>query len=186
MDDWLDRYKGLVVVAFLVVIIAGVGLLATRQSAPAALAVQPAAPTASTVVSIKVHVTGAVARPGVYTLKVGDRVEDAIAAAGGPTTDGDPNALNLAARLADGQQVPVPRAGEPTLVASMAAAPRRVSINAATLAELDTLPGIGPVTGQKILDYRLRNGPFQRIEDLVDLKLVPAATFDKIKDLITL
>lgn len=186
MDDWLDRYKGLVVVAFLVVIIAGVSLLVTRQSAPAPLTVQTAAPTPTPPVPIKVHVTGAVTNPGVYTFKVGDRVEDAIAAAGGPTADGDPNALNLAARLADGQQVAVPRAGEPAPVTSTAAAPRRVSINAATLAELDTLPGIGPVTGQKILDYRLRNGPFQRIEDLVDLKLVPASAFDKIKDLITL
>jgi competence protein ComEA len=186
MDAWLDRYKGLVVATLVVAVIAGGGLVAARQSSPAPLTIQTAAATPGAAGIIKVHVTGEVARPGVYTFKNGDRVEDAVAAAGGPTADGVPNALNLAARLVDGQQVIVPRAGEPTAAAASPAASRRVSINTATLAELDTLPGIGPATGQKILDYRTRNGPFQRIEDLLDLKLVPASTFDNLKDLITL
>ena len=186
MDAWIDRYKGLAVAALVVAVIAGGGLVAARQTSPSALTIQPAAATPSAPVLLKVHVTGAVATPGVYTFKNGDRVEDAVAAAGGATADGNPNALNLAARLVDGQQVAVPRTGEPTSPAAAGSAPRRVSINTATLAELDTLPGVGPATGQKIIDYRARNGPFLRIEDLLDLKLVPAATFNQIKDLITL
>jgi competence protein ComEA len=184
MDAWIDRYKGLLVVALVAAVLAGGGLVAARQASPAPLTIQAAVATPSAPVPIKVHVTGAVISPGVYTFKNGDRVEDAIAAAGGPTAAGNPNALNLAARLTDGQQVAVPRLGEPT--PPPAAATRKISINTASLAELDTLPGIGPATGQKIIDHRTRNGPFQRIEDLLDLKLVPASTFDQIKDLITL
>jgi len=189
MDAWLDRYKGPILVLLIAGVVAGGGLLSMRQNATAPLlVVTPTvvlAPTAAP--QIKVHVSGAVVQPGVYTFRLGDRVEDALAAAGGPTADANPNGLNLAARLSDGQQVVVPRLGEPTPPASAGAAgPHKVSINTASLAELDTLPGIGPVTGQKIIDYRTKNGPFQKLEDLRDQKIVPASTFDKIKDLITL
>lgn len=187
MDALLDRFKGPIIVALVALIAAGGGLLAGRQPARQTLVISTPAPTATVVVTIKVHVSGAVARPGVYAMRLGDRVEDAIAAAGGATAEGNPNALNLAARLVDGQQVLVARAGEPPPPqAAVAAAPRLISINASTLAELDTLPGIGPVTGQKIIDYRNKNGPFQRLEDLRDLKLVPASTYENIKDMITL
>lgn len=186
MDAWIDRYKGLAVAALVVAVIAGGALVAGRQPSPPPLTIQPAAPTPSAPVLIKVHVTGAVSTPGVYTFRNGDRVEDAVTAAGGATADGNPNALNLAARLVDGQQVAVPRVGEPTAPPAAVTTPRKVSINAATLAELDTLPGVGPATAQKIIDYRTRSGPFQRIEDLLDLKLVPASTFNQIKDLIIL
>ena len=113
MEALLDRFKGPIIVALVALIAAGGGLLAGRQPARQALVISTPAPTATVVVTIKVHVSGAVARPGVYTLRLGDRVEDAIAAAGGATADGNPNALNLAARLVDGQQVMVGRAGEP-------------------------------------------------------------------------
>ena len=187
MDAWLVRLKGPVIAALVALAGVGLGFLAGRQPAQQALTIATPLPTATIVVTIKVHVSGAVVRPGVYTLRLGDRVEDAIAAAGGATADGNPNALNLAARVIDGQQVLVPKTGEPAPAQSSSpAAPRLISINSATLAELDALPGIGEVYAQKIIDYRNKNGPFQRIEDLVNLKLVPASTFDKIKDLITL
>ncbi len=125
---------------------------------------------------VKVYVSGAVARPGVYELSGADRVEDAIRAAGGPTPEADLERINLAVRLRDEMQVHVPRRAP--------AGQGRVSINTATAAELEALPGIGPVTAARIVEHRTKNGPFSRIEELRDLRLVSAATFERIKDLI--
>ncbi len=192
MDEWLDRYKGHIAVALLTLAVAGGAAYATRRpdAAPVPARTQPASPTGPTVPPVlRVHVTGAVTSAGVYSFHSGDRVEDAVAAAGGLTADANPDGINLAARLADGQQVVIPRKGEPPsslFSPSGAAGARRISINSASLAELDILPGIGPVTAQKIVDFRTKNGPFLKLEDLLDNKLVPASTFDNIKNLITL
>jgi competence protein ComEA len=130
-----------------------------------------------------VHVAGAVRHPGVYRLHDGDRVKDAIARAGGARTGADVNAINLAANVADGQQVVVPRrgaaaaaagaagaggAGAPgTGGAGAAAGPQvPISLNSATAEQLDTLDGVGPATAQKILDYRREHGGFRSIDDL--------------------
>ena len=115
MDAWLDRFKGPIIVALVALVAAGGGLLAGRQPARQTLViVHRRPPRATVVVTIKVHVSGAVRTARASTPSaLGDRVEDAIAAAGGATADGNPNALNLAARLVDGQQVLVRRAGEP-------------------------------------------------------------------------
>jgi competence protein ComEA len=189
VDEWLDRYKGYILVALAVLVLAGGAALATRrpESAPLAVRTPPASPTVATL--LRVHVSGAVASAGVYSFRAGDRVEDAVAAAGGFTADANPDGINLAARLGDGQQVVIPKKGDPATsspAAGAGASPRKVSINAASLAELDVLPGIGPVTGQKIIDFRVKNGPYLKVEDLIDNKLVPSSTFEKIKDLITL
>lgn len=125
---------------------------------------------------LKVYVSGAVVRPGVYELSSADRVEDAVRAAGGPTADADLERINLAVRLRDEMQVHVPR--------RLPAGQTRLSINRATAAELEALPGIGPVTAARIVDYRTKNGPFTSIEQLRDLRLVSAATFERIKELI--
>ncbi len=142
-------------------------------------------------VTIKVHVAGAVVRPGVYSFNEGDRVEDAVRAAGGPTADADLTHINLAQRLGDEGQVIVPRIGETPVPmvsgsgsASSSSQSRKVNINTATASALEALPGIGPTYAKSIIDYRTKNGPFQRIEDLKDKKIIPAATFEKIKDLI--
>ncbi|MGE3272009.1 MAG: helix-hairpin-helix domain-containing protein [Chloroflexota bacterium] len=134
-----------------------------------------------------VHLSGEVIAPGVYRLPVGARVNDALRLAGGPTDSGDVDRLNLAARLADGQQIVVPKRGNPLLIdgASVASpTPGRVNINTAPVAELDQLPGIGPVIAQRIVAYREQHGPFRSVDELRTAKLVNAPTFERIKDLV--
>ena len=111
----------------------------------------------------------AVRRPGLYTLKDGSRVADAVIRAGGPTPKAQIELLNLAARIADGEQIVVPRRGvaNPGAAASGGgAAAGPVHLNSATLEQLDSLPGVGPVTAQKILDYRQQHGAFGSVDEL--------------------
>jgi len=131
---------------------------------------------------VVVHVTGAVGRAGVIRLRQGSRVNDAIAAAGGPTADADVNRLNLALVIEDGQKIHVPRIGEPLSTPSGtagaegsdttggAAAPGqsggKINLNTAGVAELDTLPKVGPVLAQRIVDWRKEHGPFKSAEEL--------------------
>jgi competence protein ComEA len=140
--------------------------------APTAVQVEPRAPSVALV-----HVAGAVRHPGVYKLRDGERIQDAVRRAGGPRRGADLDAINLAAKVADGQQVVVPRrAAAGAAVASTApagangeaAAPPQapVSLNTATAEQLDTLDGVGPATAQKILDWRRANGGFRSIDDL--------------------
>lgn len=153
---------------------------------------------------ITVDVDGAVVRPGLVTLPAGSRVGDAVAAAGGfgPAADArSAAAMNLAAPLTDGMQISVPdrrtataegdAADEPGRepvppggVGSGSGGDSRIDLDHATLAELDTLPGIGPVTANKILASR-DEAPFAAVEDLLTRKLVGAATYEKVKDLVT-
>jgi len=120
-----------------------------------------------------VHVAGAVRRPGVYTLRSGARVDDAVARAGGPTRRADLGGLNLAAEVEDGRQVLVPRRGPTGAAAGTpGAAPAEgqpLNLNTATLEQLDALSGIGPTTAQKILDAREERGGFGSIEELGEI-----------------
>ena len=125
-----------------------------------------------------VHVAGAVRDPGVYRLRSGSRVDDAVQRAGGATRRADLGGLNLAAELEDGRQVLVPervRAGAATGAAvGGAAAPepaqgQPLNLNTATLEQLDTLSGIGPLTAQKILDFREERGGFGSVEELGEI-----------------
>lgn len=111
-----------------------------------------------------VYVSGAVRRPGLVRLRDGDRVGDAIDAAGGARRAADLGAVNLAARVADGQQVVVPMRGAAAAGASGAAGP--VSLSSATLEQLDQLDGVGPGLAQKILDYRTSHGGFRSLDEL--------------------
>jgi competence protein ComEA len=160
------------------------------QQAPQQTTLQTATrPAASPQVAslLIVHMSGEVIAPGVYRLPVGARIDDALKAAGGPTGEGDIHRLNLAARLADGQQIIVPKRVDPVLAAMVplpSPAPGRVNLNMASVAELDRLPGVGPVTAQRIVAYREQNGPFTSVEQLRDAKLVNVTTFEKIKDLV--
>lgn len=148
-----------------------------------------------------VYVTGAVRNPGVYEIAPQSRVYEALNAAGGFSSDADQEAVNLAAMLADGVHIKFPRKGEvvrqPSAPAAQPAravpsAPRspaasgKININTASLGELDTLAGIGPKTGQAIIDYREANGPFRRAEDLMKVKGIGPKKFDAIKDDITI
>lgn len=143
-----------------------------------------------------VHVTGRVARPGVYRLPPDSRVADALQAAGGSLADGNPQALNLAAPLADGSRVYVPplqngtslpeKTGEADRMPAVADIDGRVNINTATQAELESLPGIGPTLASRIIAYRQEHGAFTRLEDLQKVSGIGEGLFNKIKDLITI
>lgn len=159
--------------------------------------------------ALVVYIVGAVAQPGVYDLPAGSRVQDAIQVAGGLTAQADSRGINLAATVRDGMQISVPEvitqsaqtAGSPAGQSSSenAAQPSRsqsitlptptisfpININTATLEELDQLPGIGPVIAQRIIDYRQANGPFPTREAIMDVPGIGEATFEKLKDLIT-
>lgn len=146
-------------------------------------------------VRIVVDVSGAVVRPAVVELYDGDRVQDAIEAAGGLTEDAEVSGVNRAAKLVDGQQVYIPREGEmppaagatgaagPT-VGSTAGSAALVNINTATVTELDELPGVGPSTAQAIVDERAANGSFATIEDLMRVTGIGEKKFAKLKPLI--
>ena len=130
------------------------------------------------------------ARPGLYELAEGDRVVDAVAAAGGFTEEADQAALNLAQVLADAQQVQVPKVGEAPPAPAPGAAPGAaagglVNLNTADLAALDTLPRVGPSTAQKILDWRESNGPFTSVDDLLAVSGIGEATLEGLRDLVT-
>jgi competence protein ComEA len=133
-----------------------------------------------------VDVAGAVRRPGLYRLRDGSRVADAIELAGGATPKAFLEALNLAAPLADGQQVLVPRKVPGGAPAASGAAPAAgpVSLSAATLEQLDTLPGVGPVTAQKILDYRTAHGAFRSVEELDAVPGIGPATIEELRELV--
>lgn len=185
----VSRRQALVVAAVLLALLAVAGKLlagagAASAEPPAAL-VQANAPAAAKLV---VHVAGAVRQPGLYELAEGSRVSDAVARAGGATAKADTAAVNLAAPLADGIQVLIPSrvAGAAGAAAGSDGAPgRRVSLSSATLADLDALPGIGPVTAQKILDYRAQHGGFSSVDDLDAISGIGPARIEQLRDLVT-
>jgi competence protein ComEA len=168
-------------------------LAACQQTAPIVVVPPPtAAPTVPpTLAPVRVYVSGAANRPGIYALPPHSLVDDALKAAGGATTDADLDRINLALEVHDQQQIHVPRKGESVQPVSSAAseiAPEsatRININTATLAELDKLPKIGPSIAQRIIDYRTKNGPFKKTEDLKNVSGIGDATFEALKDLIT-
>jgi competence protein ComEA len=132
-----------------------------------------------------VHVAGEVRSPGVYRLPAGSRVADAIGRAGGVTTDGAEDAINLAAEVADGQQVVVPAAAKGSSGATVAAATGTgdgpISLGTATLEQLETIDGIGPVTAQSILDYRDENGGLSSVDELDEVSGIGPATMEALR-----
>jgi len=175
-------------------LIAGCAGSVPSRSEPIAISTPVSTPTPSaspTPAPLRVHVSGAVRQPDqVYSLPPGSIVQDAIEAAGGPTGEADLERINLALELADQQHVHVPEKGEenaPPAVSGGEAGGSEsevVNINTASQAELETLPGIGPVMAGKIIAYREANGPFARIEDIEDVPGIGPATFDGLRDLI--
>ncbi|MGH3036829.1 MAG: helix-hairpin-helix domain-containing protein [Gaiellaceae bacterium] len=184
---------GLAVLAFLVV--AGRMTLGDGDEPstvpPAASALQVEEEPAREVV---VHVAGAVARPGLYRLPDGSRVDDAIALAGGPRPKAALDLVNLAAPVVDGQQVIVPLKGAGGAAAAAGtgtpeeggAVAAKVSLNSATLEQLDELPGVGPVTAQQILDYREANGAFRSVDELDAVPGIGPAKLEQLRPLVDL
>jgi competence protein ComEA len=149
-----------------------------------------------------VDICGAVARPGVYHVPAGARVCDLLDAAGGATSQAELSAVNLAAKLTDGQQVAVPKHGQAVVVpagggtsgsggaggngsGATSAPSAPVNLNLATVEQLDALPGVGPSTAQKIVDYRTANGGFRSVEDLKNVSGIGDAKYSALKDLVT-
>ncbi len=132
---------------------------------------------------VVVDVTGAVNRPGVYRLPAGARVNDAVQRAGGATPKAQVEAVNLAARLADGQQVVVPEEGPggAPLGAAGVSEEGPISLGAATVEELDTIDGIGPVTAQKIVEYRDQHGGLSSVEELDQVSGIGPATMESLR-----
>ncbi len=141
-----------------------------------------------------VDVAGKVRRPGIVELPPGSRVVDAIEAAGGLRGRPDTTSLNLARRLVDGEQVLVgveaavvpPPAGGAVAPGTPAQPGALVNLNTATLEQLDTLPGVGPVTAQAIVSWREENGSFTSVDDLLDVKGIGDATLAELRDLVTI
>ena len=173
---------GLILV--LVAVAAGIWWGAGETEAPPILATASPTTSETSAVSstITVHVAGLVSRPGLVELPEGSRVADAVAAAGGFLPGARADLINLAAPLADGQQVIVPgRDGE--LPATAGETPNgKVHLNLATAAELDALPGVGPVIAERIVSYREENGPFQSVEDLLDVPGIGEAKLADLRD----
>jgi len=137
---------------------------------------------------IKVYVTGAVKNPGVYEISKDMRVDDAIRLAGGPSDEADMMRINLAGFLTDGMQITVPAAGEEIYSGDSAAgitSDGKVNINTASESQLTTLPGIGAVIAGNIIKYREDNGPFKSTEEIKNVNRIGEATFNNIKDMIT-
>lgn len=179
-------------------LVVGALFLVTRPPRGEAIALLPPPGPAPVIV----HISGAVAQPGVYTLTADSRVQDAIQAAGGVLPEADSALLNLAAPLQDGSQLVIPtkvptplpavrtsagKAGDPESPATPAttAFGALINLNTATKETLDTLPGIGPAIALRIIDYRTTNGPFMAIEDVQNVKGIGPAIFEKIKHSIT-
>jgi len=196
----VPRSTALVGVAVLFLLLAVVGQrLARTGTATAPEVVAPLEPVAAAPArrSLVVHVVGAVRRPGLLRLRDGARVADAVARAGGATPRADLSALNLAAPLVDGVQVLVPARARPGAVdapgeeapagsgSPFAGAAGKPSLANATLEELDALPGVGPITAQKILDYRSEHGPFRSVDDLDAIPGIGPARIEQLRDLVT-
>ncbi len=178
-----------IVVLAALVAAAGIALVIQRRDATRPLAITAGTPTMAG--PMAAYIAGAVAQPGVYEIANGDRVIDLLYKAGGPASDANLQAVNLAQRLRDEDRVIVPRVGEAlaatqvSQVAGTTASGSPVNINTASAKDLDALPGIGATYSQRIVDSRTNAGLFTTTDELVTRQLVPRATYDKIRDLIT-
>lgn len=180
----------LAAVVLLAAVVAGVLVWRSRpvpEPAPAlAAAVQDGRPAGESV-DLVVSIAGLVAKPGLVRLAPGARVADAVAAAGGPVPGTDLTGVNLARRLTDGEHVvigPAPAAAGTPDTGASAGSGSRLDLNTATLAELDGLPGVGPVTAQRILDWRAEHGRFASVEQLREIDGIGETRYARLKDLV--
>jgi competence protein ComEA len=197
MTEWLEKNRWLVFLAVVAAVLALLVLLQMLQPKPEPIILSTATPFPTPAATptprpLRVYVSGAVHRPDVYTLEPDSIVKDALAAAGGATDEADLNRVNLAQAVVDGQQIYVPSLGEenpplqpPSAQRSQPILAVKININTAEQASLESLPGIGPALAQRILDHRQANGPFGRVEDIMDVSGIGPATFEGLQDLIT-
>ncbi|GMQ79392.1 MAG: hypothetical protein BMS9Abin02_1980 [Anaerolineae bacterium] len=193
-----DHFGWLVVGFFLGAMALGIVVLVSRQSRPAPIYITPASPSPTAVPTetpgpLTVFINGQVGNPGVIELPEGSIIQDAIEAAGGYTSQANGDVVNLAMPLSNGMHIYVPSADEEAAApvvtngsSSSDSVDNKVNINTATIEELEKLPGIGPVTAQKIIDYRQTNGLFQDIEALMNVSGIGPGKFEQIQDLVSL
>jgi competence protein ComEA len=169
---------------FAAVVVAFLAWLNRPQAVATPIVEQSGLPVAASAAAIQtgeivVDIEGLVTSPGLKTLPAGSRVADAVAAAGGLSSPEAAGAINLAQRLSDGQLITIG-------VTPIASGDIRVSINQATVTELDTLPGVGPVMAQRIIDWRTAHQQFSSIEELQEVPGIGPKVFANLKDLISL
>ena len=176
----------LIVLLLITIVLAGALLLVTRPE-PTTITILPPPtatppPPTATPAPLQVYVTGAVVNPGqVFTLPPDSRVEAAVLAAGGFSDAADGARINLARALRDGDHIHVPSVGEAAAPAESSAAVSQVRVNSATQAELETLPGVGPVTAKRIIEYRETQGRFASLADLDAVKGIGPASLEKLR-----
>jgi len=192
----MKQWQGILLGLMFGLLVGGVIMLVISPARGEPVKLQPL-PTNS---PLKVYVTGSVANPGVYSLPPDTRVSDAIQAAGGLLPEADPNLLNLAAVISDGQRLWIPAKviataatgsqNTTSICVKMTPLPpsqeHPLNINTATVDQLDMLPGIGAVKAAQIIAYRDQNGPFTSIDELQKVPGITASIYEKIKNLITI
>ena len=202
-DEWKEKWeswslsaKGAVIAVVLLLLVAVGGLLPKKEEAVEEIeAVVTTVLAEKTEVSttqeavIFVDIKGAVKNPGVYQMKVGDRVKDALDAAGGLTEEADSQKVNLAKRLEDQMVIVVPKVGEEAeeipagaTRSKEASKEGKVNINTATVEELKTLKGVGEKKAEAIIEYRKKNGSFQTKEDLMKVRGIGKKLFDSFQE----
>jgi len=181
-----------IIVAAIAVAASGVALFLRDggEGEPVKIIAPPAvsSETSQAEAELKAYVTGAVRQPGLYTIEEGDRLADLIDLAGGITENADMQAVNLAVRVNDQDHWTVPTVGEPTVVPSNAVSIEptsdKVDVNTADATLLETLPGIGETRAQAIISHREEHGPFKRVDDIVAVPGIGAATLEGLRDLV--
>jgi competence protein ComEA len=183
----IDQYKYPLILCFLGVVLILGGLFSSNifQKSENYPAKSVMGSSNAQITTLKVDVSGAINKPGVYTFKMGDRIEDAIREAGGFREDVNKiyitKTLNLSQKLSDGMKLYLPYDGDIyTSLSNDINSNSKIGINSGSSSQLESLPGVGPVTAQKII----QNRPYNKIEDLVNKKVVGTAVYTKIKDLI--
>jgi len=192
---WFERPRAEPVPDLPAVSVSAAGTAAPAPPAPAPVAATTAAAPSAAPALLVVSVAGKVHRPGLVEVPEGARVADVLEAAGGVLPGFDPSALNLARHVADGEQIavgvpaapdaaPAPAPG-PAPPVGGGAPPGKVDLNSATADQLDTLPGVGPVTAQRIVEWRTRNGRFTRVEQLREIEGIGERRFAQLREMVT-
>lgn len=185
----LTKEQQLILLGLIISFLVGLGVLGWRHFVPSVEEgiVVEAGETAISqgLGEVVVHVAGAVRREGVYKLKTGDRLLDALDLAGGPLPTADLSGLNLAENLKDGQKIIVPSKC-PAVVGQAGAAGEKINLNTATEEQLDSLPGVGKSTAQQIIAYRKNHGAFTKVEQLTDIPRFGKAKLERIKEKLSL
>lgn len=185
---WATRGRVAAVAAAALLVLGAVVVLRAVQETPSVVVPAAAGATVGAAPAeapeVVVHVVGQVLQPGLVHLPAGARLADAIDAAGGAGPEADLAAINLARVLTDGEQVVVPRPGEQPQSAGAAGGDPAIDLNTAATADLDTLPGIGPVLAQRIVDWRTEHGAFTAVDELAEVRGIGSSLLEGLRDLV--